>query len=115
MIGPELDLLPIFAAAQDLDGSFKDKILFQVTGFVIVMTVLTMLWGAISIIGAIFSRFQFELPADSPTKRPVQPPSIPVAKPPLTPHHVAAMTAALHTVIKGPYRIVEVKEISKNK
>jgi len=115
MIGPEIDLMPIFAAAQDLDGSFKDRILFQITGFIIVMTVLTMLWGAISIIGALFSRFHFELPSESATKRSIQPPSIPAAKPPLTPHHVAAITAALHTVIKGPYRIVEVKELVTNK
>jgi Na+-transporting methylmalonyl-CoA/oxaloacetate decarboxylase gamma subunit len=115
MIGPEFDLMPIFAAAQDLDGSFKDRILFQITGFIIVMTVLTMLWGAISIIGALFSRFHFELPKEAATRRSVQPPSIPVAKPPLTPHHVAAITAALHTVIKGPYQIVEIKELSTNK
>ena len=115
MIGPEIDLMPIFAATQDLDGSFKDKILFQVTGLIIVMSVLTMLWGAISIIGALFSRFHLELPNESAARKSIQPPSIPAAKPPLTPHHVAAITAALHTVIKGPYRIVEIKEQSTKK
>lgn len=115
MTGSEIDLMPILGAALDLDGSFKDKILFQVTGFIIVMTVLTMLWGAISIIGAVFSRFHFELPSESAPKKSIQPPTIPTEKAPLTPHHVAAITAALHTVIKGPYRIVEIKEQSTSK
>ena len=115
MTGSEFDILPIIAAAQDLEGSLKDKILFQVTGFIIVLSVLSLLWAGIAIIGAVFGRFKFDLPEEASAKRSVQPPPVATPKPPLTPHHVAAITAALHTVIKGHYQIVDIEEETTKK
>ena len=102
---------PLLAAAPNLDTSFVAKLMFQLTGFVIVFGVLLLLWGVVSFLGLIFSRFGigFEAVENSTALSKAKP--IPQStKPPLSPQHVAVITAALHTVMKGPYRIVDIKE-----
>lgn len=99
---------PLFAAALDLEGSLGDKVLFQITGFLIVMTVLASLWGAISLIAFVFKALKLEENLEPTAKAPPTA-SAPTVTGPVPPEHVAAITAALHTVIKGPYQIVEIK------
>ncbi|MCS1406950.1 MAG: hypothetical protein M2R45_00106 [Verrucomicrobia subdivision 3 bacterium] len=109
MLSVETNFIPIFAAIADLESSISAKILYQVTGFVIVLTVLMMLWAAISLIGAIFSRFPVEKPP-APPKSVASP-----VKQPITPQHIAAIIAALHTVIKEPYQITSIEEAPEKK
>lgn len=106
---------PSLAAVPNLDTSFVAKLLFQLTGFVIVLGVLSLLWGAVSLLGFVFSRFRVGLKPeeDSPPSSRAAPSPQP-SKPPLSPQHVAVITAALHTAIKGPYRIVDIKESDEN-
>jgi len=105
----ETSFIPIFAAAADPEGSTSAKLLYQVTGFVIVLAVLAMLWGAVSLIGAVFSRFPVKAPVPSATG------TAPSRKTSIPPQHVAAIGAALHTVIKGPCRITSIEEAPEKK
>ena len=114
MLESSTNLQPFFAAALDLEGSLGDKVLFQITGFLIVMTVLASLWGAISLIGYIFKKLDLEAPP-----KPIDTsPKIAAREPtpgPVPPEHVAAITAALHTVLKGPHQIVDIKPTEPEK
>ena len=111
MTGTESNLVPLLAVAQDLDSSLTAKLLFQVTGFIIVLSILAMLWGAIAVIGSLFKKLNLADPVTSPRPKPVPAPSAAPPRAELTPEHVAAIGAALHTVMKGPYRIVDIKEM----
>ena len=83
--------------SDELAGSFLKSFLFQLTGFLIVVSALTILWGTISLVGYVFSLFPSTRPTDT---------SISAAVPT---EHVAAIAAALHTVIRGPYRITKIE------
>ena len=111
----EINLFPIIAASLNANSSLADKVVFQITGFIIVLTVLASLWAAISILGAFFSRFHFDI-APEPSQQPLpKTPQTPPLKAELSPQHVAAIAGALHTVMKGPYRIVNIKELPEEK
>ena len=100
MFGAETNFILALVAVAELESSVSAKILFQITGFAIVLLALVILWASVSLLGAIFSRFPVEnAPAQNAT---VQSP-IPV-------EHAAAIAAALHTVIREPYRIVSIEE-----
>lgn len=100
MFGAETNFILALVAVAELESSVSAKILFQITGFAIVLLALVMLWASVSLLGAIFSRFPVEnAPAQNAT---VQSP-IPV-------EHAAAIAAALHTVIREPYRITSIEE-----
>ena len=72
------------------------------TGFGTVLGVLTMLWGACAIIGSSFARKASAAESsDSPT--PFASPSAGVP-----PEHVAAISAAVSTVMGTPHRIVHI-------
>ena len=100
-------------------GGFGDLLVYQVTGFLIVLMVLCSLWLAIFLLGTLFRRLNLKDPVDT---APV-PESDDRTKPPLpaastlqvTPEVLAVMAAALHTVIQGPFKIVSVEEAKSEK
>ena len=97
--------MPIVAAstpslAEQLDGSIPAQLLFQLTGFLAVLLALTILWAVIALLGSVFSRLAPE--------EAVPPEAAPAPSGPIPPEHLVAITAALHGVIKGPYRIAAI-------
>ena len=102
MFGAETNFILALAVVADLEGSISAKILFQITGFAIVLLALVMLWASVSLLGAIFSRFPVEnASAQNPP---------PAVQAPIAAEHVAAIAAALHTVIREPCRIENIQE-----
>lgn len=102
MFGAETNFILALAAIADLESSISAKILFQITGFAIVLLALVMLWASVSLLGAIFSRFPVENASAQNAPPAVQAP-IPV-------EHVAAIAAALHAVIRDPCQIANIQE-----
>ncbi len=93
----------LFAAAsstlfEQLEGSFLQQLIFQLTGFAAVLSALVILWGAVALMGAIFVRLESK----------AVPEPVPAAPP--TPQIQAAISAALHTVLKGPFRIAGIEK-----
>ncbi len=109
MFGAEIHFIPVLAAAADLESSAWAKILFQITGFAIVLIALATLWASVSLIGAIFSRFQVEDPPAPPAASPA------AVQAPIAAEHIAAITAALHTVLQMPVRIASIEEAPTNR
>lgn len=102
MFGAETNFILALVAVANLESSVSDKILFQITGFAIVLLALVMLWASVSLLGAIFSRFPVE---NAPAQN-----APPAVQPPIPVEHVAAIAAALHTVIREPCRIANIQE-----
>lgn len=101
MFGAETNFILALVAVADLESSVSDKILFQITGFAIVLLALVMLWASVSLLGAVFSRFPVEsAPAQNAA----------AVQPPIAVEHVAAIAAALHTVLREPCRIANIQE-----
>jgi len=98
------------------DGSFGDLLVYQLSGFIIVLSVLCSLWLAVTIMGKIFKVLDLKDPIpENAVKPPVSPavsaPSVqstPAIQ--MTPELMAVVGAALHTVIQGPFKIVSVEE-----
>lgn len=102
MFGAETNFILALVAVADLESSISAKILFQITGFAIVLLALVMLWASVSLLGAIFSRFPVQNdPAQNAT---------PTVQAPIPAEHVTAIAAALHTVIREPCRIENIQE-----
>ena len=113
MIEPESISIIAAAAATPAgaDKTIAEIVSFQVVGFTIVMLVLTTVWLAIEVMGRIFKRFpNLALSTAAPVRAAPQIAKAPVEGGTLTPERVAVLAAALHTVTKGPYRIVSIKE-----
>lgn len=102
MFGAETNFILALVAVADLESSISAKILFQITGFAIVLLALVMLWASVSLLGAIFSRFPVQ---NDPTQN-----APPTVQAPIAVEHVAAIAAALHTVIREPCRIENIQE-----
>lgn len=102
MFGAETNFILALAAVADLESSISAKILFQITGFAIVLLALVMLWSSVSLLGAIFSRFPVENASAQNVTTNVQSP--------IAVEHVAAIAAALHTAIREPCRITSIEE-----
>jgi Na+-transporting methylmalonyl-CoA/oxaloacetate decarboxylase gamma subunit len=88
------------------NGGITDLLVYQLTGFLIVIIVLCSLWFAVSCLGIFFRNIDVKDPVAAPS---------PALKEPadqleITPEVKAVIGAALHTVIKGPFRIVSVEE-----
>ena len=98
------------------DGSFGDLLVYQLTGFIIVLSVLCSLWLAVTIMGKIFKVLDLKDPIPENATKPsaaaaVTAPSIqPTPAVQTTPELMAVVGAALHTVIQGPFKIVSVEE-----
>ena len=101
MFGAETNFILALAAVADLEGSVSSKILFQITGFAIVLLALATLWASVSLLGAIFSRFPVK---DASAQISAAIPA------PIPAEHVAAIAAAMHTVIREPCRIASIQE-----
>ncbi len=81
----------------------SELVTFQLTGLVIVMTVLGTLWFGISMIGWLFKSLDWKDPSEV----------LPAAQGlSLTPDVKAVIAASLHVVMKEPFRVVSV-ELSK--
>lgn len=104
----ESHLPQIFAVRLE---SLTEKVMFQISGFIIVMSVLALLWTAISMIGIIFSRLGIDLEKGNERRIEASETHPMIVKDALSKHHIAAITAALHTTMKGPYKIVDVREM----
>lgn len=71
------------------------------TGFVAVLAVLALIWGACALVGAYFIRAAARVaPAPAPMAAPQ-----PVAAEGVPPHHLAAIAAAVATVMGPGYRV----------
>ncbi len=91
-------------------GGIKDLLVYQLTGFLIVILVLCSLWMAVSCMGFFFRKFDIKDP-DLESRQPTSPSSegsLPSFE--VTPEVMAVVGASLHTVIQGPFKIVSVKE-----
>ena len=112
MFDPEsINIIAAVAAPAGADKTIAEVISFQVVGFTIVMLVLATVWLAIEIMGRIFKRFpNLALSLTEPARPKRQMAQAPEEGGTLTPERVAVLAAALHTVIKGPHRIVSIKE-----
>lgn len=82
----------------------------HITGFLIVVVVLLMLWGVTSLIGRIFiGRAKTAVPS-SPAPAPVQESSMPSpAEEDIPEEHLAAVTAAIACMLGGRHRIVSIR------
>ena len=90
------------------NGSMSEILVYQLTGFLIVLTVLCSLWFAVSCLGIFFRTFDIKDPDVAPTPRKSSKDSNVDIE--MTPEVKAVVGAALHTVIQGPFRIVSIEE-----
>ncbi|MDC0325771.1 OadG family protein [bacterium] len=93
------------------NGGISELLVYQLTGFLIVILVLCSLWFAVSCLGFLCRAFDIKDPVEPPSKRiadssaTMSPSTFQV-----TPEVMAVVGAALHTVIQGPFNIVSVEE-----
>ena len=96
------------------DGSFGDLLVYQLTGFIIVLSVLCSLWLAVFFMGKLFKILNLKDPipekAPKPSVASTAPSTSPASTMQVTPELMAVVGAALHTVIQGPFKIVSVEE-----
>jgi Na+-transporting methylmalonyl-CoA/oxaloacetate decarboxylase gamma subunit len=93
------------------NGGIGELLVYQLTGFLIVILVLCSLWFAVSCLGYLFRTFDIRDPVEPLSKQPADA-SARMSQPTLevTPEVIAVVGAALHTVIQGPFDIVSVEE-----
>ena len=109
-----------FLLAQGTDSqteSFTDLLIYQGTGLMIVLMVLGSLWAVVALLSWLMAWLQLPDPAvEQISSKPV-PSRGSLTKPPIEEHPelVAVMTAAIHTVIQGPFRIVSIKDSNSEK
>lgn len=109
-----IDSLSPLAAGLPEFPSMGESLQFQVVGFMIVMTVLISLWLVIQVVGAVFTRIKNNRPAPKETPAdPLPSPGIEAAAP--NAETVALITAAVHTVLDGHYRILSISEHFEDK
>lgn len=106
----------LFAQAASVtgDGSFGDLLVYQLTGFIIVLSVLCSLWLAVFVMGKLFRILNLKDPVPENSPKPSVASKAPAESPAstmqVTPELMAVVGAALHTVIQGPFKIVSVEE-----
>jgi hypothetical protein len=76
--------------------SMKDALIFQTTGFVLVILILTVLYIIVECVGFVVRVVESQLGAKAPA---------------LTPETMAVIGAALHTVIHDPHEIAKIEEV----
>lgn len=98
-------------------STFSDLLVYQLTGFMIVLLVLCSLWIAITLLGRLFKFLDLKDPVtdDAPKQAVISEVSTAQSSSSIqvTPELMAVIGAALHTVIKGPFKIVSVQESKK--
>ncbi|CCG09303.1 OadG family transporter subunit [Pararhodospirillum photometricum] len=84
-----------------------DDLLLILTGFVMVMIVLALLWGLCALVGWIFTH-RPQAPVAQPA---APPPALPAASGPVAipPAHVAAIGAAVASVLGGRARVLQIR------
>lgn len=96
------------------DRSFGDLLVYQMTGFIIVLAVLCSLWLAVFVMGKLFKVLNLKDPvpenASKPSASSTAPALTPASSMQVTPELMAVVGATLHTVIQGPFKIVSVEE-----
>jgi Na+-transporting methylmalonyl-CoA/oxaloacetate decarboxylase gamma subunit len=103
-----LETLSVLALGLPANPTMADNLRFQFTGFMIVMTVLVSLWLVVEIIGIFFKgKGRKDAAARIPTD-PLPSPGIAAAAP--DSETIAVITAAVHTVLDGHYRILSISE-----
>ncbi|HCP39167.1 MAG: hypothetical protein ACJ0BN_06575 [Limisphaerales bacterium] len=90
------------------NGSMSELLVYQLTGFLIVILVLCSLWFAVACLGVFFRNFEIKDPVAAPSSSAVHRDS--VTKMEITPQVQVVVGAALHTVIQGPFRIESLEE-----
>ena len=90
------------------NGSMDELLVYQLTGFLIVILVLCSLWFAVACLGVFFRNFEIKDPVAAPSSSAVHRDS--VTKMEITPQVQVVVGAALHTVIQGPFRIESLEE-----
>ena len=90
------------------NGSMSELLVYQLTGFLIVILVLCSLWFAVACLGVFFRNFEIKDPVAVPSSSAV--PRGSVTEMEITPQVQVLVGAALHTVIQGPFRIVSLEE-----
>jgi len=104
-----------FLLAQVTDSqmeTFIDLLIYQGTGLVIVLLVLGSLWAVVALLSWLMAWLQLPDPEVEQISSKTVPSRGSLTKPPIEEHPelVAVMTAAVHTVIQGPFRIVSIKD-----
>ena len=94
------------------ESTFGDLLVYLLTGLIIVLMVLSSLWIAVTILGRLFKFLDLKDPVSEAATSEI---SVAQASPSIevTPELMAVIGAALHTVIKGPFKIVSVEESEK--
>ena len=90
--------------------AWGDLVIYQLTGFLIVIMVLCSLWVAVACLGKLFGVLDLKDPATEASKQ--RTPSPAQATSPhleASPEILAVVGAALHTVIRGPFKIVSIE------
>lgn len=90
------------------NGSMSELLVYQLTGFLIVILVLCSLWFAVACLGVFFRNFEIKDPVAVPSSSAVHRDSVTEME--ITPQVQVVVGAALHTVIQGPFRIVSLEE-----
>ena len=104
-----------FLLAQVTDSqreTFIDLLIYQGTGLVIVLLVLGSLWAVVALLSWLMAWLQLPDPEVEQISSKTVPSRGSLTKPPIEEHPelVAVMTAAVHTVIQGPFRIVSIRD-----
>ena len=90
------------------NGSMDELLVYQLTGFLIVILVLCSLWFAVACLGVFFRNFEIKDPVALPAS--LATPKDSATEMEITPQVQVVVGAALHTVIQGPFRIVSLEE-----
>ncbi|MEN9404596.1 MAG: hypothetical protein RL091_3299 [Verrucomicrobiota bacterium] len=104
-----LIILPLGAAIPEHPG-FKESLLFQLTGLVVVFIALGLIWMLLEIVGSFFKR-KAARESRSPVVAAPAPAGAPVAAPEaekLAPEIAAVIAAAVHVYLDSSHRIAAI-------
>ena len=90
------------------NGSMDELLIYQLTGFLIVILILCSLWFAVACLGVFFRNFDIKDPVAPPAS--LATPKDSITEMEITPQVQVVVGAALHTVIQGPFRIVSLEK-----
>ena len=101
--------IPMPLASLLENPTLRELIEFQLTGLVVVFSALISIWVMLEIVGRFFRN---RAPAPASVARPVAAVPVVSAAAGPAPELVAAISAAVHTVLKGrPHRITSIKVV----
>jgi len=111
LIHPSLFVPPL--AVTELSKDFLDQVAFQATGILIVLGTLSGIWIAVVALGQVlrlFSGSGVKAPSQAQADRAASMGALPEATPPevADPRVIAAISAAVHTALRGRARIVSI-------